>query len=82
MTQTSSTTPTLREKTKLQEKRAARDLAIYNEYNALAANPEQSKEELNKYLMEKYDLHSTGTLYTIRKRVEQRLAAQRKEEGV
>ncbi|MGN0207583.1 MAG: hypothetical protein ACI4BC_10085 [Muribaculaceae bacterium] len=66
-------TPTLRVKTKLQEKREARDLAIYNEYNALAANPEQSKEELNKYLMEKYGIHSTGTLYIIRKRVEERL---------
>ena len=66
-------TPTLRVKTALQEKREARDLAIYNEYNTLAANPEQSKEELNKYLMEKYGIHSTGTLYLIRKRVEERL---------
>lgn len=65
-------------KTPLQEKREARDLAIYNEYNALASNPEQSKEELNRYLMEKYGIHSTGTLYLIRKRVEDRL--QRQEE--
>ncbi len=69
--------PKLREKTKLQEKREARNLAIYNEYNALASNPEQSKEELNKYLMEKYGIHSTGTLYLIRKRVEERLNAQK-----
>lgn len=65
-------------KTPLQEKREARDLAIYNEYNTLAANPEQSKEELNRYLMEKYGIHSTGTLYLIRRRVEDRL--QRQEE--
>ena len=65
-------------KTPLQEKREARDLAIYNEYNALAANPEQSREELNRYLMEKYGIHSTGTLYLIRRRVENRL--QRQEE--
>ncbi len=70
--------PTLRVKTPLQEKREARDLAIYNEYNALASNPEQSKEELNRYLMEKYGIHSTGTLYLIRRRVEDRL--QRQEE--
>lgn len=70
--------PTLRVKTPLQEKREARDLAIYNEYNTLAANPEQSKEELNRYLMEKYGIHSTGTLYLIRRRVEDRL--QRQEE--
>ena len=81
MTQT-TTKPTLRMKTKLQEKRQARDLAIYNEYNALAANPEQSKEELNKYLMEKYDIHSTGTLYLIRKRVEERLNAQKQEDAI
>ena len=68
--------PTLRVKTPLQEKREARDLAIYNEYNALAANPEQSREELNRYLMEKYGIHSTGTLYLIRKRVEGRIKKQ------
>lgn len=72
-------TPSLRVKTPLQEKREARDLAIYNEYNALASNPEQSKDELNKYLMEKYDIHSTGTIYVIRQRVEARLRAERRK---
>lgn len=79
MTQT-TTTPTLRVKTALQEKREARDLEIYNEYNALCSNPEQSREELNKYLMEKYGIHSTGTLYVIRKRVEERLNTQKQED--
>ncbi len=82
MTQTTTTTPTLRVKTVLQEKREARDLAIYNEYNALASNPEQSKEELNRYLMEKYNIHSTATLYLIRKRVEERLNAQKQEGAI
>ena len=72
-----TTTPLLKKATELQEARAARDRAIYDEYNALAAVPGQSKTQINKYLMEKYDLHSTGTLYTIRKRVEERI----KEEG-
>ena len=72
-----ATTPLLKKATELQEARAARDRAIYDEYNALAAVPGQSKTQINKYLMEKYDLHSTGTLYTIRKRVEDRI----KEEG-
>ena len=72
-----TTTPLLKKATELQEARAARDRAIYDEYNALAAVPGQSKTQINKYLMEKYDLHSTGTLYTIRKRVEDRI----KEEG-
>ena len=72
-----TTTPLLKKATELQEARAARDRAIYDEYNALAAVPGQSKTQINKYLMEQYDLHSTGTLYMIRKRVEERI----KEEG-
>lgn len=63
----------LKKTTDLQEARAARDLAIFNEYNELASVKGQSKTQINKYLMEKYDLHSTGTVYAIRKRVEERL---------
>lgn len=68
-----TTIPLLKKTTELQEARAARDRAIYDEYNALAVVPGQSKTQINKYLMEKYDLHSTGTLYMIRKRVEERI---------
>lgn len=75
MTQT-PTQPKLRMKTKRQEEREKRDLAIYTEYHELAANPEQSRVALNQYFMEKYDFGSTGTLYTILKRVEARLKAQ------
>lgn len=67
----------LKKTTDLQDARAARDLAIFNEYNELASVKGQSKTQINKYLMEKYDLHSTGTVYAIRKRVEERL----KKEG-
>lgn len=63
----------LQKQTALQKRREARDRAIYDEYNTLAANPHQSRLELNKYLMIKYDIHSAGTLYLIRKRVEERL---------
>lgn len=68
-----TTTPQLKKTTDLQDERAARDLAIYNEYNALAAVKGQSKTQITKYLMEKYNIHSTGTIYTIRKKVEERL---------
>lgn len=71
------TTPILLKKTPLQEEREARDRAIYDEYNALASVPGQSKTQINQYIMEKYGLHSTGTLYLIRKRVEERI----KKEG-
>ena len=63
----------LKKTTDLQDARAARDLAIFNEYNELASVKGQSKTQINKYLMEKYDLHYTGTVYSIRKRVEERL---------
>ncbi len=70
---TTTATPLLKKTTDLQDERNARDLAIYNEYNALAAIDGQSKTQINKFLMEKYNLHSNGTLYAIRKRVEERL---------
>lgn len=72
MTQT-TTQPKLRMKTPLQEEREARDLAIYEEYNVLAANPQQSRVALNEYFMGKYNIRSTGTLYTILKRVRTKL---------
>lgn len=70
---TQATIPQLKKTTDLQDARAARDLAIFKEWNALAEIKGQSKTQINKYLMEKYDLHSTGTLYAIRKRVEERI---------
>lgn len=63
-------TPKLRIKTELQEEREARDLAIYNEFHALVANPEQSKKAAVEFLMAKYGIHSTGTIYVILKRVQ------------
>lgn len=62
-------TPKLRIKTELQEEREARDLAIFNEYNKLVANPEQSKKTAVEFLMAKYGIHSAGTIYVILKRV-------------
>lgn len=76
MTQTA---PLLKKTTDLQAERASRDLAIFNEYNALVAVEGQSRTEVNKYLMRKYDLHSTGTVYTIIKRVKERINHQKQE---
>lgn len=70
------TTPQLRKKTVLQEEREARDLAVFKEYNDLVSIDGQSRTEVNKYLMQKYDIHSTGTLYVILKRVEERKKTQ------
>ncbi len=60
-------------KTECQAEREKRDLAIYNEYNELAAVEGQSRTLITEHLMRKYGIHSSGTIYVIRKRVEERL---------
>lgn len=72
-------TPLIKRTTDCQDERAARDLAVFNEYNKLAEDPTLPRTEINKYLMAKYNIHSTGTLYAIRKRAEERINAQRQE---
>lgn len=64
-------------KTEFRIKKEARELAIYNEYNELMAQPGAMATEVDKYLTEKYGFGSKGTIWVIRKRVEKRL----KEEG-
>ena len=60
-------------KTPCQTEREARDLAIYNEYNSLMTVEGQSKTVVTEHLMKKYGIHSQGTIYLIRRRVEERL---------
>lgn len=64
-------------KTELQREREQRDLAIYSDYERMMSVPSQSATEVGKVLMNKYKIHSLGTIYVIRKRVEKRL----QEEG-
>lgn len=51
------------------------DLAVYEEFCRLTAEPGVSKTKVSEYLCEKYGL-SMVTIYTIRKRVAKRLSAQ------
>lgn len=60
-------------KTPCRTEREARDLAIYNEYNSLMTVDGQSKTVVTEHLMKKYGIHSQGTIYLIRRRVEERL---------
>lgn len=64
-------------KTDCKAKREARDLAIFNDYNELISVDGQSRTLVTEHLMRKYSIHSPGTIYVIRKRVEEHL----KEEG-
>lgn len=60
-------------KTQLQQEREQRDLDIFNEYNSLMKVEGQSKTLVTEHLMKKYNIHSAGTIYIIRKRVEEKL---------
>lgn len=51
-------------------------MAIYNEYNDLMSVKGQSKTLVAEHLMKKYGIHSIGTIYVIRRRVEERLNGQ------
>lgn len=63
-------------KTECQVEREKRDLAIYDEWNKLVAVEGQSRTLVTEHLMKKYGIHSVGTIYIIRKRVESRLKAE------
>lgn len=60
-------------KTDCQREREKRDLAIYNEYTELMSVEGQSKTLVTEHLMKKYGIHSQGTIYVIRRRVEAKL---------
>ena len=62
-------------KTDCQREREKRDLAIYNEYVELMSVEGQSKTLVTEHLMKKYGIHSQGTIYVIRRRVEKLLKA-------
>lgn len=66
-------------KTKFRLKKEARELAIYNEYNELMAQPEAMATAVDKYLTQKYGFGSKSTIWSIRKRVEKRL---KEEDGL
>lgn len=60
-------------KTDCQVQREKRDLAIYKEYMELMSAPGQSSTLVTQHLMKKYHVHSPGTIYVIRRRVEESL---------
>lgn len=68
-------------KTPCAEEREARDLAIYNDWCAMTSIEGQSKTRVTEFLMQKYGIHSQGTIYVIRQRVAKRLAKEKEKEG-
>lgn len=63
-------------KTQLQEEREARDRAIYQDWCAMTSVEGQSKTRVTEFLMQKYGIHSQGTIWAIRRRVEETLKTQ------
>jgi hypothetical protein len=63
-------------KTELQKEREQRDYALYSDYEKMMSIKGQSATEVCKFLMQKYSIHSLGTIYVIRKRVESKLKRQ------
>lgn len=63
-------------KTECQKEREKRDLAIYNEYNDMMSVAGQRSTLVTQHLMKKYGVHSQGTIYVIRRRVEEMLKKQ------
>lgn len=68
-------------KTPCAEEREARDLAIYSDWCAMTSIEGQSKTRVTEFLMQKYGIHSQGTIYVIRQRVAKRLAEKKEKEG-
>ena len=52
-----------------------REMAVYRDFNELAAVPGNSKTKICEHLCQKYDLHSVTSIYNIRRREERRMAA-------
>ena len=65
-------------KTELQRQREQRDMAVYLDFEQMRSVPGNSKTEVARHLMAKYGLFSIGSIYTIHKRVAERLKAEGK----
>lgn len=59
-----------------QERKIARENAIYAEYNNLMSRPGQSATMVTEYLSEKYSV-APSSIYVIRKRAEKRINVQK-----
>jgi hypothetical protein len=61
-------------KTPFRKEKEAYDMAVYQEYERLAADGRSDKMAINEAVMKKFHIHGISTLYAIRKRVEKRIA--------
>ncbi len=60
-------------KTECQRKKEEYEAKVYADYMSLVSVQENSRMEVNKLIMRKYDIYGMSTLYAIIKRVEKRM---------
>lgn len=60
-------------KTDFQQEKEQRDMQIYQEFITLTSEPGTAVTKVQEFLMKKYGIHSSSTLWAIRKRVEAKL---------
>ena len=72
--------PGLETKTDLQRAKEERELAIYEDREKMLAIEGQSRTNVIAYLMQRYGIHSAGTIYCICARVQKRLDAEKKKD--
>lgn len=66
-------------RTKAQEQRDKRNLAIYNDWKKLIAVKGQSRTAVASFLMDKYNIGTLSTIYVITRKVAESLAEKEEE---
>lgn len=59
--------------TDYQKEREVREMQIYQDFLELTSKPRVAVTKVTEFLMKKYSIHSSSTLWAIRKRVEAKL---------
>lgn len=68
-------------KTDYRRKKEARELEIYNEWNALTSVAGSMATSVTEHIMAKHKIASASSIWSIRKRVKKRLKAEKQNEN-
>ena len=63
-------------RTEFRKQKDAKDQEVYEDYERLMAKPGAMKAEVERVIMKRHNIHSRATVWSIRKRVKNRLAAE------
>lgn len=65
--------------TEYHQKKEAKELAIFNDWTEMMAQPGAMSTTVDETIMSKYDIYSAATVWRIRQRVSKRLKDQKNE---